>query len=178
MHIIFLLTLFNKVAVHQLTVDHKTSHPRERRRLKKKGVPVSGGRVRNQLAMSRAFGDSHLKDSLFLFYFIYLLLFYFIFYFIFTFVLRGFCSEKRNHFSQNFINPIFFSENCRAGDVTCEPDISLVNPASHDQFLVIASDGLWDVMKNEEVTVFILRRIENQKGEWEEVRAWKDDCFF
>ena len=69
-----------------------------------------------------------------------------------------------------FIILTFFflkSESLKAGDVTSEPDISLLNLASHDQFLVLASDGLWDVMKNEEVVAFVLRRVERQMGEWE-----------
>ena len=47
---------------------------------------------------------------------------------------------------------------CRAiGDrvlkryVTAQPDIKERRVSAHDRFLVIASDGLWDVMSNEEV---------------------------
>ncbi len=47
---------------------------------------------------------------------------------------------------------------CRAiGDVclkpyvTCEPEISEKDLGREDEYLVLASDGLWDVLKNEEV---------------------------
>ena len=35
--------------------------------------------------------------------------------------------------------------------VTCEPEIMERNIGPEDEFLVLASDGLWDVMRNEDV---------------------------
>ena len=35
--------------------------------------------------------------------------------------------------------------------VTCEPEINEKDIGREDEYLVLASDGLWDVLKNEEV---------------------------
>ena len=45
-----------------LTVDHKPNQSTERERLQRLGVPVQFNRVRDQLAMSRSFGDFQLKN--------------------------------------------------------------------------------------------------------------------
>ncbi|KAK1320629.1 putative protein phosphatase 2C 8 [Acorus calamus] len=34
--------------------------------------------------------------------------------------------------------------------VTCEPEVTVTDRTIHDEFLVLASDGLWDVMSNED----------------------------
>lgn len=41
--------------------------------------------------------------------------------------------------------------------VTCDPEITNHVLTPEDQFLILASDGLWDVMSNEEVGSFISR---------------------
>jgi len=45
--------------------------------------------------------------------------------------------------------------------VTADPDIKSFTLRSDDQFMVIACDGIWDVMKNQEVADFVLRQIKN-----------------
>lgn len=35
--------------------------------------------------------------------------------------------------------------------VTCEPEMAEKDLARDDEYLVLASDGLWDVLKNDEV---------------------------
>jgi hypothetical protein len=41
--------------------------------------------------------------------------------------------------------------------VTCDPEITTHALTPDDQYLILASDGLWDVMSNEEVGTFITR---------------------
>lgn len=41
--------------------------------------------------------------------------------------------------------------------VTCDPEITLHTITPDDQYIILASDGLWDVMSNEEVGTFITR---------------------
>lgn len=44
--------------------------------------------------------------------------------------------------------------------ITSEPEIITRSiDASIDEYVVIASDGLWDVMDNEEVARFVLRHV-------------------
>lgn len=41
--------------------------------------------------------------------------------------------------------------------ITCEPEIVERQIESVDEFLVLASDGLWDVMDNDDVAKLVLR---------------------
>ena len=43
--------------------------------------------------------------------------------------------------------------------VTSEPEVSITELTPEDQFLVLASDGLWDGMTNEEVVLYIDQRL-------------------
>lgn len=40
--------------------------------------------------------------------------------------------------------------------VTCEPEINTHNISKNDLFMIMATDGLWDVLTNEEVRDYIL----------------------
>jgi protein phosphatase 1L len=40
--------------------------------------------------------------------------------------------------------------------VTCEPEILEKEIGPEDEYLVLASDGIWDVMRNEEVAQLVL----------------------
>jgi len=46
-----------------------------------------------------------------------------------------------------------------AGVLTCEPDIKIWNVVESTEFMVLACDGLWDVMSNEEVARFVRKRL-------------------
>ena len=46
-------------------------------------------------------------------------------------------------------------------DVVVDPDITVLSLDRENQFLVFASDGLWDVMTNSEAVGFVLRRLQN-----------------
>jgi len=46
-----------------------------------------------------------------------------------------------------------------AGVLTCEPDIKIWNVVDATEFMVLACDGLWDVMTNEQVAQFVRKRL-------------------
>jgi len=46
-----------------------------------------------------------------------------------------------------------------AGVLTCEPDIKIWNVVDATEFMVLACDGLWDVMTNEQVALFVRKRL-------------------
>jgi len=43
--------------------------------------------------------------------------------------------------------------------VSAEPEITIYDRSSDDEFLLLACDGVWDVMSNEEVTLYIRSRL-------------------
>ncbi len=49
--------------------------------------------------------------------------------------------------------------------VTSEPDIVETNLDAHDEFLVLASDGLWDVLNNAQVAQ-LLQELDRQKSDF------------
>jgi protein phosphatase 1G len=49
--------------------------------------------------------------------------------------------------------------------ITAEPDILTVELTPEDQFMVLACDGIWDVLENQEVVDFILARLGEKKPE-------------
>lgn len=48
--------------------------------------------------------------------------------------------------------------------ITCEPDIFKHKISQNDQFIVMACDGLWDVLQNCDVVNFILENVKIHKG--------------
>jgi len=44
--------------------------------------------------------------------------------------------------------------------VTSEPEVSITQLEDDDRFLVLASDGVWDRMSNDEVVSFVLARLQ------------------
>jgi len=49
--------------------------------------------------------------------------------------------------------------------VTCAPEITEHNRSENDDFIIIACDGLWDVMTNEEATTFVRERRTQEHGD-------------
>merc|ERR1712080_659536 len=43
--------------------------------------------------------------------------------------------------------------------VSAEPDLSVMDRSDEDEFLILACDGVWDVMTNEEVVSYINSRL-------------------
>ena len=85
-------------------------------------------------------------------YFIYLFIFIFIFYFYFLFYFykKIFKGDLKN----KFWNMKFFDDL-----VIATPDVIIEDIRKEDLFVVIACDGLWDVMSSQEVVDFIQNKI-------------------
>ena len=47
--------------------------------------------------------------------------------------------------------------------ITAEPDVMRVARTPDDEFVVVACDGVWDVMSNQEVVEFVRARLKNEK---------------
>lgn len=96
-----------------LSVDRKATDPEEIVRITKAGGYVVGGRVLGCLAVSRAFGDSQLKNN-------------------------------------------------KKGVLVVNPEISRFSPGLLDEFVVIATDGLWDVMSSQAVVDMCKEMLEKE----------------
>lgn len=46
--------------------------------------------------------------------------------------------------------------------ITAEPDIKQITLDSDDEFLILACDGIWDCLTNEEAVKFVMNRIDTQ----------------
>ena len=60
--------------------------------------------------------------------------------------------------------------------VTADPDIISHTSTAEDEFLVIACDGIWDVLKNQEVVDFVRRCIAQRKELHEICELMMDKC--
>jgi len=47
--------------------------------------------------------------------------------------------------------------------ITCVPDVKERDISSKDEFIVIACDGVWDVMKNQEVVDYVYKQLYSSK---------------
>lgn len=45
--------------------------------------------------------------------------------------------------------------------ITCEPEITEKQIDAEDEYLVLATDGLWDVLRNDEVAKLVLKHSKN-----------------
>lgn len=115
-----------------LTIDKKACDPDEVARIARAGGFVSGGRVQGSLAVSRAIGDSDIKKG------------------------RGRFAVKG-------------PDGSRLQGVTtaliADPEVTSFRPlrtgiagGEEDHFILIATDGLWDVMTSQQAVDALLRR--------------------
>lgn len=102
----------------------------EIRRIKEAGGWISNGRICGDISVSRAFGDMRFKTK------------------------KNEMLEKgveEGRWTQKFISRVKFN-----GDlVTASPDIYQVPLESDAEFILLASDGLWDYMKSSEAVTFV-----------------------
>lgn len=96
-------------------------------RVKSAGGWIDEGRVCGILAVSRAFGDSNFKDE----------------------GLKRLMSQgvEDGYWDDDFASSIAFTAN----PITAEPDVfEITLLPGQDEFLIVATDGLWDVMSSQE----------------------------
>lgn len=109
-----------------LSYDRKATDPEEVSRIVRSGGFVKGGRVQGILAVTRAFGDLQLKK------------------------VSGYSSESLSSHSGKQFNPD------STEILICDPEISSFSPITQDEFMIVATDGLWDVMTSQQAVDIVL----------------------
>eukprot|EP00243_Klebsormidium_subtile_P005049 TRINITY_DN1977_c0_g1_i1.p1 TRINITY_DN1977_c0_g1~~TRINITY_DN1977_c0_g1_i1.p1 ORF type:complete len:398 (+),score=41.68 TRINITY_DN1977_c0_g1_i1:78-1271(+) len=109
----------------------------ELKRLKEAGCWVNHGRVCGTLAVSRAFGDPLYKND--------------------RHVMLEEGLQKRR-FTKKFVERTDLSRDW----VTARPDVTHTTLTPDDQFVILASDGLWDTIKSQEAVQFVLQQLEKK----------------
>ena len=162
-----------------LSVDHKPAAPAEAARIRAAGGFVSsfGGvaRVNGNLSLSRAIGDLQYKgnDSLGRHEQV-VTVRKFGRVFFFTFFFPFFFSTSRNHETQL----TFFSLSFLLSfpQTQAEPDVTKTELSAGDSFLLLACDGIWDVLTNQGAADVILEGAEAGKSPAEAAAALLDAC--
>ncbi|KAA8533582.1 hypothetical protein F0562_030984 [Nyssa sinensis] len=111
----------------------------EIRRIREAGGWIVNGRICGDIAVSRSFGDMRFKTK------------------------KNEMLEKgveEGKWSQKFISRIRFYDNL----VTASPDIFQVALGSDAEFLLLASDGLWDYMNSSDAVNFVREQL-RQRGD-------------
>ena len=128
----------NSITAYPLSEDHKPDLPDEQQRILKSGGQVWQGRVNGELAVSRALGDFEYKQ------------------------IQGLLLQDYDPFDANDVEQLL--ELARNQKVSAYPEIRIhERNDTTDRFVVLACDGVWDVMSNEDCIEFVLARF--QKGE-------------
>uniref|UniRef100_A0A6U5HF47 protein-serine/threonine phosphatase n=1 Tax=Grammatophora oceanica TaxID=210454 RepID=A0A6U5HF47_9STRA len=108
-----------------LSYDHKPDDEEETRRIKAAGGYVAGGRVEGDLAVSRGLGDFRFKEE--------------------KTVLAGSANFKAGAGDDEDANMLDADDQ----KVSPVPDIIVQNRnADSDEFIIVACDGIWDVLTN------------------------------
>ena len=109
-----------------LSTDHKPDDHLEDRRIRAAGGFVAGGRVEGDLAVSRGFGDFRFKNLVV----------------VNSVPFSGLSNSNGSEQSHLTMNP---------GDQKVSPIPNVVfheRDATHDEFIIVACDGIWDVQSN------------------------------
>jgi len=115
-----------------MSVDHKPNREDEEKRIRNLGGKIihwGRWRVQGVLAVSRAIGDVTLQVSLLL-------------------LIHVALDPALSHSQSDYLPSLVV---VWQPYVTSEPEILEKDIGPEDEFLVLASDGLWDVMRNEDV---------------------------
>lgn len=121
-----------------MSVDHKPGNSDESKRIEEAGGWVHNGRLHGVLAVSRAFGDIEHK--------------------------------KMNWAAASDAPALSTSEMLHGPKnniLVAEPEVVVETVLPHDEFLIIACDGLWDVMTSQQAVHFVRRFL----GKTPDVRA-------
>lgn len=134
-----------------LTQDHRPKGDndmavKEVDRIKSAGGWVSRGRVCGYLAVSRAFGDVSLKTHR-----------------------EQMLKEglKKGRWTQRFVAKLRTEEEW----VTAEPDVFHAHLGDDAEFVIMASDGLWDALRSSEAVFFVRQQLKKHADVQEACRA-------
>jgi serine/threonine protein phosphatase PrpC len=126
----------NDFEVIPLSVDHKPYLPLEEERIIKAGASVSGGKIDGILSLSRALGDFNFKAQNKI---------------LETVITKSTCSESHLHTPQALANYRDLAIASAEHVVSQSPEITIKKRDNgKDLYLIGASDGIWDVVSNEE----------------------------
>ncbi|KAF4319647.1 hypothetical protein BBO99_00006026 [Phytophthora kernoviae] len=125
----------------RLSNDHKPSRQDEAQRIRETGGFVIHGRIMGELAVSRAFGDAPFK----------------------TFDLpeppkENVDSKPRSEYDSQEL-PVNPNEILKGPLVIPTPEITITELSNDDEFVLLASDGLYDVLKDQEAVDFMRQKI-------------------
>lgn len=139
----------------RMTEDHKPSREDEQKRIRDAGGFVINNRVMGELAVSRAFGDAEFKKGI-----------------------QSIIDEEGvkmppngksdpgDDGQKNWDQPL----------IICTPDVQVTTITDHDQFLLLACDGLFDVFTEEEVVEFVKEKLEETGDPQKCCEALTDDA--
>ncbi|KAE8880352.1 hypothetical protein PF005_g16338 [Phytophthora fragariae] len=145
----------------RLSNDHKPSRPDEAQRIRDTGGFVIHGRIMGELAVSRAFGDVPFK----------------------TFDLPELAKEEEDsgkprsdYDSQELpVNP---NDILKGPLVIPTPEITITELTDDCEFVMLASDGLYDVLKDQEAVDFMRQKIVQLKDVQRAVEAIVEHAIF
>lgn len=118
-----------------LSQDHKPTREDEAKRIRDAGGFVINNRVMGELAVSRAFGDVDFKKGI-----------------------QSILEEEGGALPSN--DGSSDHSNWDQPLIVAEPDVQVMAITDHDQFLLLACDGLFDVYTPEEVVKFVKENME------------------
>ena len=123
-----------------LSHDHKASRADETQRIRDAGGSVDyKGRVGGDLAVSRAFGD----------------------------IMHKGVKDGDEFLDMLMTTPEEEASSLQSGPLICTPDISHHEVASTDEFFIIASDGVWDVLTSQQAVNYVRRFLVENNGDVE-----------
>ena len=140
----------------RITHDHKSTDPQEIDRIESAGGVMIRGRVLGVLAVARSLGDHGLKEYV---------------------IGRPYLSSTEVRIIENDEhggNSKSGLKEDEAGSNTKEMDekentaqssLSLAGPYTDGEFLIVACDGLWDVMEDQEAVDFVRSQVNSQRLE-------------
>ena len=120
------VSLISPEHIIRLSYDHRTTDPKERKRILESGLEIIDDRINGTLMLTRIFGNYEYKNN------------------------------NENEEEEN--------ENENKG-LICEPFISKINIDLNieNQFLILASDGIWDTITEEEIQHIIQNNYDTSK---------------
>ncbi len=119
-----------------LSEDHKATREDEKKRVQQAGGSVDHkGRVGGDLAVSRAFGDIMHKGA-----------------------------GQSDFLASVASTEVSDASELQKGPLICTPDVKDVEIDENCEFLIIASDGVWDVLENQEAVNFVRRHLFENGG--------------